>query len=180
METGRKRRWSGRSLVLLIPFLGVSLWYGSRAVGYVANLRVFSIPSASMSPALAPGDRIAVDIRGGTPHRREIWVFSMPQGGTAVKRVIGLPGETVRVSGGRVLVDDRPLDEPYLAAPITYSMPPVRLGADEYFMMGDSRNASHDSHVWGPLAKGLLIGRAEHRYWPKGRIGGLNRGPDRD
>ena len=117
MEPRRRRRWSIRLLLILVPFLGLTLWYASFAVAYVANLRVYFIPSGSMSPTIAPGDRITIDRGAGSPGRGEIWVFSMPDGATLVKRVIGLPGETIEVSGGRVLIDDRPIDEPYLDRP---------------------------------------------------------------
>jgi signal peptidase I len=157
----------------VIPFLGVTLWYASVAVSYVANLRVFYIPSASMAPTIAWGDRITIDRRAGLPARAEIWVMSMPNGGCLVKRVIGLPGETIEVSGGRVLIDGKPISEPYLAAPITYAMPPVKLGPDEYFVLGDNRNVSNDSHIWGPIGKSRFLGRAELRYRPGGGIAGL-------
>jgi signal peptidase I len=173
MESTLRKRLSRRSWPVLILALAALLWYGSHAVGYVANLRAFVIPpgARSMAPAILPGDRISVDIRGGTPKRGEIWTFSAPNGTTLVKRAIGLPGETVEVLGGRVLIDGRPLAEPYLAAPIAYTLPPVRLGPDEYFLLGDGRNTSFDSHIWGPLPRSRLIGRVEHRFWPRGRIG---------
>jgi signal peptidase I len=167
----RKRRiW-----LALLPVFAALLWYGSSSVGYVANMRAFVIPpgAKSMSPALLPGDRIAVDIRGGTPNRGEIWVFSDTKT-TMVKRVIGLPGETVEVAGGKVLIDGKPLAESYPTTPIGYTMPPVRLGPDEYFVLGDSRNGSLDSHTLGPLPHSRLVGRAEHRIWPKDRIGPLH------
>jgi signal peptidase I len=149
-------------------------WLALHAVTFATSLRVYVIPSSSMAPALAPGDRIAVDVRPGSlPKRGEIWVFTMPSGSTGLKRVVGLPGETVEVAGGRVLVDGAPLDEPYLSGPIAYTMPPVRLGPGEFFVLGDNRNNSHDSHAWGPLAARRLIGRAEYRYWPATRLGGL-------
>src|SRR4051812_8906376 len=69
-----------------------------------------------------PGDRICVDSRpGNTPKRGEIWVAATPIGWLAAKRVIGLPGETIEVAGGKVLIDGRPIAEPYLTGPITYS-----------------------------------------------------------
>ena len=169
-----QRRRSRRLLLLLIPAVAAVLWYGSHAVGYVASHRAFVIPSRSMAPTILPGDRITVDIRGGTPERGEIWAFHGPNSTNLIKRVVGLPGETIEVAGGRVLIDGKPLDEPYLAAPMTYTMPPTRLGPDQYFMLGDSRNASADSHIWGPLRKGKFIGRAEHRFWPQDRIGPMN------
>jgi signal peptidase I len=165
------RRPKKRLLLLLIPTLAAGLWYGSHAVGYVANLRAFMVPSGSMAPAIQWGDRITVDTRGGTPNRGEIWAFHGPNSSTLIKRVIGLPGETIEVADGRVLIDGKALDEPYLASPMTYTMPPISLGPEQYFMLGDSRNTSADSHVWGPLHKSKFIGRAETRFWPKDRIG---------
>ena len=171
METTRDARRSRKRLfLLLVPVLAAGLWYGSYAVGYVANHRAYVIPSASMAPAILPGDRIAVDIRGGTPKRREIWAFTGPRS-TLLKRVIGLPGDTIEVAGGRVLIDGKPLDEPYLPAPMTYTNPPVKLGPDQYFLLGDSRDSSADSHIWGPLHESKFIGRAEARFWPRDRIG---------
>jgi signal peptidase I len=165
----RKRR-RRRVLLLLLPIAAGMLWYGSRAVGYVANHRAFQIPSASMAPAIVPGDRIVVDTRGDKPKRGEIWAFAGPNS-TMIKRVIGLPGETIEIVGGQVLIDGRPLPEPYLTAPTATPMAPIRLGPEHYFMMGDSRKTSLDSRAWGPLHEKRFIGRAEQRYWPPDRVG---------
>jgi signal peptidase I len=170
----RKRRW--RLLLLLIPALVGVLWYGSRAVGYVAFHRAYMVPAASMAPAVLPGDRIIVDTQPRTPTRGEIWAISGPNNMTIIKRVIGLPGETIELAGGRVLIDGKPLAEPYLpasSAPMTSVMAPVQLGTDQYFLMGDNRNLSLDSRVFGPVQKGRFVGRADHRYWPSNRIGPL-------
>ncbi|MHC5541322.1 signal peptidase I [Singulisphaera rosea] len=165
----RRRRW-----LLIIPALSVILWFARDAATYATSLRVYSIPSGSMGPTLAPGDRICVSLRGASaPRRQEVWVFRMPKGGEVVKRVIGLPGETIEVSSGRVWIDGKVIEEPYLKAPITYTMPPIHLQTGEYFMMGDSRNASNDSHVWGPVPDNQFVGRAEYRCWPSNRIGSL-------
>jgi signal peptidase I len=167
-----KRRW--KPWLLLIPFLAAGTWFAWGAMLYAASVRVYQIPTKSMSPTLAPGDKLFVETRpGATPKRGEIWVFFMPQRGIGAKRVIGLPGESVEVAGGRVLVDGQPIAEPYIAGPIAYAMPPVRLKAGQYLVLGDNRNASNDSHVWGPLEKGDLIGRVKFRPWPPSRIGGL-------
>jgi signal peptidase I len=169
MRFRRRKTW-----LLLIPFLAAGAWFASSAVIYATSIKVYLVPSKSMSPTLAPGDRICVDTRRGfTPKRGELWVLSTPKGWTAVKRVIGLPGETLEVAGGKVLIDGHAPAEPYLAGPISYTMPPVRLEAGQFFVLGDSRNASNDSHVWGPLEGGRLIGRVDFRPWPPSRIGGL-------
>ena len=165
---------NGRRLWLLaIPFLAIGVWYECGAVTYATSLRLYVVPSGSMSPAIAPGDRICVEpSHGATPKRGEIWLVSKP-GATFVKRVVGLPGESVEVVGGRVMIDGRPLAEPYIAGPMSYSMAPVRLKRGQYFVLGDSRNASFDSHDWGPAEDQELIGRVKFRPWPPNRVGGI-------
>jgi signal peptidase I len=79
--------------------------------------------------------------------------------------VIGLPGETVRVSGGRVYVNDIPLDEPYISAPPNYEGT-YEVPEDALFMLGDNRNSSSDSHSWGVVPLDNVIGKAEVVYWP--------------
>ena len=141
--------------------------------------KLYFIPTGSMAPTIRPGDRVAVrEGTGQRPKRGEIWVFRMPRASKnfpshALKRVIGLPGETLEVKGGQVFVDGRPLSEPYLAAPMTYTTPPLTLGIDEFFLLGDSRNSSQDSHVWGPLPGDHLVGPFKMRAWPLVRFDGL-------
>jgi signal peptidase I len=168
-----RRRWR-KTWPILITLLGFGLWLAWEVATHAASLSLYVVPTGSMSPTIAPGDRICVDARGGDePARGEVWAFRMPKLGVFIKRVVGLPGEVVEVAGGRLLVDGRPLAEPYVAGPITYAMPPVRLEAGQYFVLGDNRNASNDSHVWGPLPSGQFIGRVKFRPWPPSRIGGL-------
>ena len=167
------RRWR-RAWLLAIPPLIIGLWLAWGGVIYATSLRLYLIPTKSMAPTLAPNDRIVVGTRSGnTPRRGEIWVFTLPNRSLGVKRVVGLPGETMEVTGGRLLVDGKPLAEPYLAGPIGYSMPLVRIKSNEFFVLGDNRNASFDSHVWGPAPKKGFIGRVEFRHWPPARMGGL-------
>jgi signal peptidase I len=168
-----KRRWR-RVWLLAIPVIVLGLWLALGGVIYATSLRSFVIPSKSMAPTIAPNDRVIVDTRSGqTPKRGEIWVFTLPNGSKGVKRVVGLPGETIEVAGGRLVIDSKPLAEPYLVGPIGYSMPPVELKSNEFFVLGDNRNASFDSHVWGPAPKSGFIGRVEFRHWPPARLGGL-------
>jgi signal peptidase I len=169
MRRCRRKVW-----LLLSLFLAAGLWFAWNAVTYATAVRVYFVPTKSMSPTLAPADRIIADTRPRIPPKRgEIWVFNMPSGSIGVKRVVGLPGESVEVAGGRVLVDGQPLTEPYLAGPITYTMPAVRLQAGEYFVLGDNRNGSNDSHLWGPLEVDRFIGPVRFRPWPPSRIGRL-------
>jgi signal peptidase I len=86
----------------------------------------------------------------------------------AIVRAKGLTYEP-----GHVLVDGKPLSELYIKEPPHYGMPPKKLGPDEYFLMGDNRNNSNDSHVWGPLQRDRFEGRIVFRFWPANRIGSL-------
>ncbi len=174
MKTRFPRKLRRRWLLVLVPVLAAGAWYTLGAVTYATSLRLYTIPSGSMSPTLAPGDKVCAELAPRTPPKRgEIWIFNSPTGSAFVKRVIGLPGETVAVAGGKVTINGRPLDEPYLSGTPSYTMPPIQLAADEYIMLGDSRNASNDSHVLGPVPARELIGRALYRYWPTTRLGGL-------
>ena len=176
--TGRRgwftRRRAAVVLLVVIP-LG---WLSVAGVSKAVTVRVYHIPSGSMAPTLKAGDRVGVQTRPGrAPARGEVWVFRMPRAsgsaGEAVKRVVGLPGDTVEVKAGVLLVNGLPASEPYLTGPMTYTMPALKLGPAEYLMLGDSRNASHDGHVWGPLPADHLVGPVALRYWPVRRLGGL-------
>ncbi len=160
-------------------FLTSWLVYSVASFAMTTRPRAYFVPTGSMAPTIKAGDRIAVETTPTAPPKRgEIWVFRMPPAakmGTAevIKRVIALPGETIEATAEGVLINGRALAEPYLASPTPYTMPPVTLGDDEYFLLGDSRKASHDSHVWGPLPSSYLIGPVKARVWPVSRIGAL-------
>lgn len=141
------------------------------------------IPSDSMVPTLEIGDRLVVEkvsYRLHPPHFGDIIVFDPPpqlqeygfkKDQAFIKRVIGTPGQTIQVKDGKVYVDDRPLVEPYIAAPPDYLLPPVPVPAGQLFVMGDNRPNSNDSHVWGFLPQENIIGRACFRFYPFSRIG---------
>ncbi|MEO1446426.1 MAG: signal peptidase I [Cyanobacteria bacterium J06635_11] len=141
------------------------------------------IPSPSMVPTLAVGDRLLVDkvsYRLHDPHRGDIVVFEPPPqlqeygykaSQAFIKRVIGLPGQIVQVSQGKVFVDGEPLAEDYILEAPQYEMPPVQVPPGSLFMMGDNRNDSNDSHVWGFLPAENVIGRAALRFWPIEKAG---------
>jgi signal peptidase I len=141
------------------------------------------IPSDSMVPTLNVGDRLVVEkvsYRFRSPQRGDIIVFDPPvqlqyQGYTTdqafIKRVIGEPGQAVAVQAGKVYVDGQPLSEDYIAEPLEYSMNPVLVPEEQFFVMGDNRNNSNDSHVWGFLPQENIIGRAVFRFFPLERIG---------
>jgi signal peptidase I len=158
----------------------------------------YRIPSSSMEPTLhcaqpASGcearfsDRVLANrfiYHLRDPRRGEIVVFETPDaarvkcgaGGTFVKRIIGLPGETVEVQlqrgVGYVYINGRKLEEPYLEqsrrSGETYG--PTRIPKNSYFMMGDNRSQSCDSREWGSVPRGNLIGKVFATYWPPNRI----------
>lgn len=141
------------------------------------------IPSNSMDPTLHIGDRLLVDklsYRWQVPHRGDIVVFNPPaqlvklgyQNGQAfIKRIIGEPGDTLQVQGGQVILNGQPLPESYILAAPQYEMPALKVPPGYVFVMGDNRNDSNDSHVWGPLPQQNLIGKARLRFWPLDRLG---------
>jgi signal peptidase I len=85
-------------------------------------------------------------------------------------RLAVLTGKRVEYEPGHVRINGKPLKEPYIAEPPHYAYGPRKLGPREYFMMGDNRNNSQDSHVWGPLSRERVIGRAEILFWPLNRV----------
>ncbi|MHB1488634.1 MAG: signal peptidase I [Acidimicrobiales bacterium] len=145
-------------------------------------IQPYYIPSGSMIPTLAIGDRILVnkvayDIHG--VHRGDIVVFAKPPRDVGdpgvkdlVKRVIGLPGETISSASGHVLINGHALNEPYLPTGIAFG-PPIQtqvIPANHYFMMGDNRGDSKDSRYFGPVARSLFVGHVFMRVWPLSRV----------
>lgn len=166
-----KRFWSewGRDILL-----GIALALLLRAG--VAEAR--RIPSESMVPTLLPGDRVMVDKL--TPRftglkRGDIVVFDPPfkAPDPYIKRIIGLPGESIAVHSGRVWVNGEALRESYLNQSPRYVYGPVTVPEGKLLVLGDNRNQSNDSHFWGFLDIASVKGRAVARFWPPARAGML-------
>jgi signal peptidase I len=123
---------------------------------------------------LIPGKSNGDFLLGG-PSRGDVIVFRSPFDTTRdfVKRVIGLPGDVVRIEDGLVFINDIPLaEDDYITARPTYRAPPVTVPPEHYFVLGDNRNASQDSHIFGPIHRGLLVGKVVLRWFPISDIGG--------
>jgi signal peptidase I len=133
-------------------------------VGYV---RVDGTPLAVVFPTTngtANGDRYLF----GAPQRGDIVVFRSPvqPDKDFIKRVIGVPGDTVEIRGGQVYINNAPIDEPYIRDRAPYLVPRQIVPPNHYFVLGDNRPNSSDSHVWGLVPADNIIGRAWVSYWP--------------
>jgi signal peptidase I len=168
------RRRRSRLLVewAVVLLVAVGVAFGIRT--FVAQ--TFYIPSASMEPTLMVGDRIVVDKLSyhlHAVHRGDIIVFGRPPGENQpgvddlVKRVIGLPGDTVASLYGRVFINNKPLNEPWLPpGTVTTGITTQKIPPNEYFVMGDNRSDSQDSRFFGPISGNLIVGRVVVRIWP--------------
>ena len=135
-----------------------------------ATVRI-RVQSISMQPTLYERDFVLVNklaYKLGDLNRRDVVIFQPPieeEKEPYIKRVIGLPGDIVRVTGGIVYINDLPLKEAYEAAPPNYqgvwTVPPGKV-----FVLGDNRNNSSDSHLWGMVPVDNIIGKAVVVYWP--------------
>lgn len=171
--------------------IGLSLVLALGIRHFVAEARY--IPSESMVPTLEVNDRLIVEKISylfNPPERGDIIVFMPPEAAgqkclglqshsgkikdAFIKRVIGLPGETVAVSNGQVYINDQPLQESYINAPPNYQWGPEVVPDDSYLVLGDNRNNSCDGHFWGFVPRENIIGRAVFRFWPPGRLGGIS------
>jgi signal peptidase I len=172
--------------ILLILLAGLFI---AAFVFVVVFVRPYRIPSSSMEPTYhcarpAPGcegsadDRFLVLKLGGVG-RGDVVAFKTPalaqercgSGGTFVKRVIGLAGDTVAERNGVVSVDGQTLDEPYVGHRDSEPARRWRVPAGAYFLLGDNRPQSCDSRVFGAVPKRNVIGRIVFVYWPLGRLG---------
>jgi signal peptidase I len=164
-------------------------------------IQAFYIPSGSMEPTLEIGDRVLVNkvmLRFRDPHRGEVIVFENPQAiepdrnplsafwnwlteglGFAsnpekdfIKRVIGLPGDTIEVNRGKVFINNKPIDEPYLNTQEDLSdFGPFKVPEGQFFMMGDNRANSQDSRsTLGPIPEDKIVGKAFIVLWPPSRF----------
>ena len=177
------KRWIREGLIIAVVAVLLAVLLRTFVV------QTFFIPSGSMEPTLQIGDRILVNKLSyhlHSVHRGDIVVFSRPPaedcGGPEVndlvKRVIGLPGDTISLTGGDVYIDGKRLNESWLpeseqartlpgpAGNSANLRQPYQVPAGKYYVMGDNRTDSCDSRYWGPIAKSLIVGRVDVRVWP--------------
>lgn len=171
--------------------IGLSLILALGIRQFVAEARY--IPTESMLPTLEVNDRLMVEKVGyrlRSPERGDIVVFWPPdnvamicQGQPApskpkdafIKRVVGLPGDKIEVKDGSVYINSQLLQENYTREPSRYLLEPQTVPPGSYFVLGDNRNNSCDSHMWGAVPGDNIIGRAAFRFWPLDRLGGIGK-----
>ena len=196
----RFRAWRFAPVVEIVATVALALVLAESV--QAAVVKPFVIPSGSMEPTLLPGQRVLVNRLaydfGGTPQRGDIVVFHPPSSLTCkinvpltepcpvslathagdyfVKRVIGLPGDTLSIKDGHPVINGRELThEPYITPcsdSTSCNMPhTIVIPRGEYYMLGDNRGDSDDSRYWGPVPLSWIIGEVFATYWPLDRIG---------
>jgi signal peptidase I len=186
-DSGRSNRWAVELGIVVVIAVVIAILLRTFVVA------TYSIPSASMEPTLQVGDRIVVDKLSYHLHgvdRANIIVFSTPPKedcagppvSDLVKRVIGLPGETISLGGGRVYINGKYLPEPWLPQSdqnvtepgpggTAYSLHrPYRIPSGYVYVMGDNRQFSCDSRYWGPVRESTIVGKVDLRIWPLSRL----------
>jgi signal peptidase I len=165
-DVHKGRRIAG-VVVGLILILGFVYFKGVKDVSF------FLVPTKSMIPTLYPRDYI-VTMSDGQYERGDIVVLDDPgeRGAFVVKRVVGLPGDSLSIKTGALYINDRYASEPYIREPMLASTDrPIRVPADTVFVLGDNRNESEDSLKWGPVPMDSIIGRVRYIYNPTERMG---------
>ncbi len=145
-------------------------------------VEAFYIPSESMTPTLLVGDRVLVNKLSydlHSVHRGDIVVFKAPPGEETaqikdlVKRVIGMPGDTIEGRGGAIYINGKLLPEPYLPKGTESRTFTAKVPPGHYFVLGDNRQNSKDSTYFGAIKGSLIVGRVFLRIWPLNRVGTL-------
>ncbi|MCR5650367.1 MAG: signal peptidase I [Lachnospiraceae bacterium] len=159
----------------IIEWVGVIV--AALAISFAVNTFLIvnaTVPSSSMERTIMAHDRIIgsrLSYLFGDPERGDIIIFKNPDNEEIlyIKRLIGMPGETVEIYDGRVFIDGSPLYEPYLEVTTLGEFGPYKVPEGSYFMMGDNRNDSADSRYWTHtyLSREGIVGKAQFRYWPR-------------
>jgi signal peptidase I len=171
-------RWKRALLILAALLLFLVLNPTERGVRYLTEniFQAFEMGQYSMRPTLVPGDRVLIDKRiyeRSEPRRGDIVVFRYPLNPTRIyiKRIVGLPGDSVEIRSGHLNIGGREVIEPYVKGAPSGDYGPQTVPAEAYFVLGDNRNNSEDSRAFGFVPRRLLLGRATKIYYPFDRSG---------
>jgi len=156
--------------VLIVVLVAIGIFFLLQT-----TVQTFVVVGSSMKPSFEDGQRLLVNkvtYRFGEPQMGDVVVFHPPAGKRVdfIKRIIALPGDTVEIKGGVVYINDSAIDEPYINSPPSYTFPQGKIPEGEYFVLGDNRNNSNDSHSWGTVPRQNIIGKAWLSIWPPGLI----------
>jgi len=155
--------------VLILMVIAAAIYFGVNVI-----FQQITIKQTSMTPTLAEGQRIFINKLVKEPDRGDIIVFKNPDKSNdtpLIKRVIGLPGEEVEVKSGFVYINGSPLNESYIIEMPSYNMPNSIIPGGEYFVLGDNRNASRDSHMGWTVSQDDILGKAWLSVWPLDHLG---------
>ena len=141
------------------------------------------IPTESMQPTLVVNDYVLINTRYSVPQRQDVVIFFVPEAAVSlglspldvsIKRVIGLPGETIEVKNEQVFVNGKPLIEDYIQSPAMYQWGPEQVPDDQYFLLGDYRDQSFDSHEFGFVPDDKIVAQVFKIFWPPARTGSIS------
>jgi len=155
------------ALRVFLPF-GIAI---ALALSLRSFVTFYSVPSSSMEPTLFPGETIVVrrylGHQAGTPRRNDVVVFCLPQNENRfyVKRIVAIAGDYVEIVRGELRVNGSPVDEPYLTWRDHATVAAQIVPAEMVFVLGDRRNGSLDSRVWGPIPSRFVVGTAVRVFW---------------
>ena len=154
--------------ILITIILALVIFFVARE-----TMQTYEVFMTSMEPNFHEGQRVVVNKAAywgwvGEPERGDVIIFDAPDGSNEdfIKRIIGLPGDTVEIKNGSVYVNDVALNEPYIMNPPGYTMQKMTVPDNQYFVLGDNRNHSNDSHNGWLVARLEIHGKAWLSTWP--------------
>ncbi len=145
------------------------------AMIFSGNVGFYRVPTSSMEPTLIPGDRLISFAQDTYPRGTIVVLHDQNTAGDfLVKRVVAVSGDSVTIGQGKLFINGKQIDEPYIREPISYRFGPLILPKGQVFLLGDNRNESEDGHIWKKgISRREIVGAARYIYAPGDRRGPL-------